>query len=107
MLLALLPNLLITLGTELGFSLLATHKQRMRLLIVVACANILTNPLAQIAYNNWFGNLWLIELIVIVAEAVIFRLFLYSRCIDAVKLSVLLNGASILVGILLYGVLLV
>lgn len=103
MLLALLSNFAVTLTVELGFSLLITYKQRLRLLIVITVANILTNPLAQLAYNHWFVNLWLIELVVIFVEAIIFRLFLYRRLSDALILSLLLNGASILVGLLLYG----
>ncbi len=106
MLLALLSNLGITLIVESGVSLLVSHKRHFRLLVVVACANVLTNPLAQVAYNYWFGNLWLIELIVIIAEAIIFCLFLYPRISDAIILSTLLNAASVLVGLLLYGVLL-
>jgi len=106
MLFALLTNFAITLAVELGFSLLITFKQRLRLLIVITGANILTNPLAQLAYNHWFINLWLIELIVILIEAIIFRLFLYPRFGNALIMSFMLNGASILVGLLLYGALL-
>ena len=105
-LLALLSNFAVTLAVELGFSLFITYKQRLRLLIVITGANVLTNPLAQLAYNHWFFNLWLIELVVILVEAIIFRLFLYRRFSDAVILSFLLNSASIAVGLLLYGALL-
>jgi hypothetical protein len=103
---ALLTNFAITLAVELGFSLLITYKQRLRLLIVITGANMLTNPLAQLAYNQWFVNLWLIELVVILTEAIIFRLFLYHRLSNALIMSFMLNSASILVGLLLYGVLL-
>jgi len=106
MLLALLLNFTLTLAIELSFSLLIPYKQRLRLLIVITGVNILTNPLAQLAYNHWFVNLWLIELVVIFIEAIIFRLFLYRRLSDALILSLLLNSASILVGLLLYGALL-
>ena len=106
MLLGLLTNFAITLVVELGCSLLITYKQRLRLLIVITGANMLTNPLAQLAYNHWFVNLWVIELVVVLVEAIIFRLFLYRRLSNALIMSLMLNGASILVGLLLYGALL-
>lgn len=105
MLLALLANLVLTIFVETVFALLASYRYVSKLILVIVAVNVLTNPLAQVAYNNWFGNLWLIEACVVVAEAVAFRIFIYKNIKDAFILSSLLNLASILVGILLQGVL--
>lgn len=106
MLLVLLANLALTIFVETVFALLTSNRNVSKLILVIVVVNILTNPLAQIAYNNFFVNLWLIEACVICIEAVTYRIFLFNNCKNAFSLSILLNVASILIGILVYGVLL-
>ncbi len=107
MLLILLPNFLITTSVEVSLCLLREDKQRARTSVAVVGANLITNPIAQLSYNYWFFNLWLIELGVIIVETFVFRYVLSLRFTEAIILSCLLNTASILVGIILYGALVV
>lgn len=67
----------------------------------VIFANIISNPLAQIAHRIFFINLWIVELVVIVFES----LFYFRKRNEYYKVlivSLVLNITSVLIGIILY-----
>ena len=67
----------------------------------VVIANVISNPIAQLAHRALFFNLWIVEFFVVIFEA-LFYLSKGTRFSKAVTISLLLNITSILVGILIY-----
>jgi hypothetical protein len=106
MILAVLPNLLLTVAIESCLSLLFHHKEQLKFFLVVASANTITNICAQIGYNHYFINLWIVEVAVIAVEVVVFRSICITTLRESIILSIVFNTMSVLVGILLYGVIL-
>ena len=110
-LISLLRSLIPTLIVELYLAAaLRVHSGKD--LLVIALANILTNPIVNYCYY-WAIYLfsehsvysWLIllalEVFAVVTEFVIYRFLLSYDRIGKLKLSLLLNGASFLFGLLL------
>lgn len=67
----------------------------------VIFANIISNPLAQIAHRIFFINLWVVELVVIVFES-LFYFRKRNRYNKVLIVSLVLNITSVLIGIILY-----
>lgn len=110
-LLSLLRSLLLTLAIEL--LLAAALKVRgAKDVLVIALANILTNPIVNYCYY-WaiylfsrhsvytIAILLALEVFAVFAEFLIFRYLLSYDRIGKLKLSLILNGASFLFGVVL------
>ena len=114
-LLSLLVSLLLTLAVELILAL-ALKVRSKKDLLVIALANLLTNPLVNYCYD-WAVYLFTarsvytililagLELFAVLTEFLIYKLLLSYDRIGKLKLSFLLNGASFLAGLLLSGLL--
>lgn len=100
-------NLLLTLVIEVVFNYVLFRKRPFApSLPRVVVANIISNPLAQVAHRMFFVNLWLVELFVVLFESV----FYFSRgkqYREALIVSLLLNLSSVLVGMLIHSLKLV
>ena len=64
----------------------------------VVIANVISNPLAQIAHRVFFINLWGVELVVILFES-LFYFTKKDKFSKALTVSLFLNLTSILIGI--------
>ena len=103
----LISNLLATLAIEslanqFGVAKLANNKVAWERLLA---ANLISNPLAQIAFQVFFINLWLIEIVVVLFEA----FFYWSKgepFKQALGTSLFLNTCSVVFGFLLHGLIL-
>lgn len=106
-------SLFVTLAAELLFAYLL-RVRRPRDLLVVALVNILTNPIVNYGYY-WAVYLFpdrsiytvlivaLLEVGAVLTEYVIYRCLLSYDRIGKLKLSLLLNAASFVTGLLVSG----
>ena len=104
-------SLAVTLAVELSLAA-ALRIRGGRDLLIILLANLLTNPTANYCYdwalyffNSNSGYLILIAVVleaaVILTEYLIYRLLLSDCRVGKLKLSLILNGASFLAGILI------
>lgn len=110
-LISLLRSLIPTLIIELYFAA-ALRVRSGHDLFVIALANILTNPIVNYCYywaiylfSEHSAYTWVIllmlEVFAVMTEFVIYRFLLSYDSVGKLKLSLLLNGASFLFGLLL------
>lgn len=99
--------LLMTLLIECGIACLAGVRQKNDIIIILL-VNVLTNPLvvsSMVAVNFFFGSRvsgvyeYIIEAIVLIAEGLIYRKTLDNKKLNPFILSLLLNAASYLSGV--------
>lgn len=91
-------SLALTLAIELVFALLC--RRRGQALILVALANVVTNPVVVLCVRLRVLPVWLMELLAVLAEGLIYRRsrafirpYLFSLCANALSfgLGLLLN----------------
>lgn len=98
----------LTLACEISVALLmARSVTRPRLLLAVTSANCLTHPFAwalamRLSPHTYLAGLGLIELTVVVTEALCYRWWLRLRSGRAIALSLLANATSLGTGWLLW-----
>jgi len=104
---ALLFNLLLTIAVELGAAAIAGVRGSN--LAIIALINCVTNPVVNYCYDwVWLWQngqgalpyicLAVLEVSVVAVEALLFKKLLRYRKIKPLQLSLLLNGASFLIG---------
>ena len=94
--------LLLTISLEYLVYLAMLRKDPGKLLLYAALVSTATEPLALFTYQNILSDFWTIEAAVVLVESLlIWKLFPlpYRR---ALLLSLLANGFSALVGVLIY-----
>lgn len=94
--------LLLTIFLEYLVYLALLRKEPGKLLLYAALVSAATEPLALYVYQNVFSEFWTVEAAVVLVESIlIWKLFPlpYRR---ALPLSLLANGFSASVGVLLY-----
>lgn len=110
-LLSLLLSLILTLSVELSIAFLLKIR-RGKDLIIIGLANLLTNPVVNYCYywaiyfftaRNVYTVLILIalEAAAVFVEYLIYKLLLSFERFGKLKLSLLLNGASFLTGLII------
>jgi hypothetical protein len=95
-----LHSLLLTLAIELGIVASISRLNRRALLIGVI-VNLITHPWASYVYAVWNVNFFVVEVLVIVVEAILWRTLWPTSRSMAWRMSLLANASSALIGTLL------
>ena len=98
---AIFKYFILTLILELPIVLFAFRSQLGKALIVDILLNLLTWPLITLLYINTNINLMIMELCVFIIEGIGFKLFLNGKWSKAMLVSLLANGFSLSVGLLI------
>lgn len=101
-----LVTLIITIGVETGIALLLqrsgiirAHPARLR--IDVPLVNLMTHPIATIAIRNFGASFTRVEILVVCTEFLAYRYVTRMTWIQAALLSVVANGATIVLSLIL------
>ena len=96
--------LLVTIGLELLVYFLVIRREPGKLLLYSILINAATEPLALFTYQNLLSNFWIIEAVVVGVESFLICLLFHLPYRRALFLSLLANGFSALVGVLIFSV---
>ena len=103
-----LTSLIITIIIEVMLALIIGYRKKD--LVNVLLVNILTNPLLNsviVAINYYYGlkyrniALYILEILVVITEGLIYQKYLERRKINGYVLSLILNLASFLLGMVI------
>lgn len=97
---SLLLPLVITILVEFAVISLWLRKDIPLNLLNSALINTLTLPLATFVYQEWLPNLLLVEIGVILVEAVLIRLLFPVSLPRALAISVTANGVTAMIGLI-------
>lgn len=93
-----------TILMELPITIIAYSKEWQKMLLVGFLLNLFSWPLLTLLYFQTDIHLLLLELGVVLVEAIGFRLFFNGSFLKAFLVSLLANSVSLFVGVLLNGI---
>jgi hypothetical protein len=98
-----LLTLALTVALEfLVYLLLVREKSWLKLLLYSLLVNSATQPLALALYQNGVLGWWVVEGLVIVGETFLLSILLEKKLPGSLRLSVIANSFSAIVGLLLF-----
>jgi len=100
---SLVAALLLTILVEYAVLLLLVRKDPLQLLLYSVLINSFTNPLFNYLYNYELHQLYPLEMMVVLVEGILIALLMQVSYARALLISLAVNAASLLVGLLLMG----
>ena len=97
-----LSGFVITIISEYVVVLLLQRKNAIKLAFLILGINLITHPAGFLLLNNGF-NYYFVETLIICIEAFLYYVVLTRNINKSIKLSIIANLASILLGLLIFG----